>query len=63
MVLCHIKMRVRSVGVTRESDRGCSAQSAWYIRQDSMLREILRDLMLFCRKVFLPEKNGKGNNT
>lgn len=59
MVSCHIKTPGRSVGATRESDRGCSAQVAWYIRRHGRLIEIPRDLMLFCRNGFLP-KTGEG---
>ena len=32
MASCHIKTLNQSAGATRESDRGCSAQDAWYIR-------------------------------
>ena len=43
MALCPMKMPVRSVGAIRESDRGCSAEGAWYIRKHRWIEEVLQE--------------------
>ena len=43
MVLCPMKMLVRLVGAIRESDRGCSAQGAWYIRKHGRIEQVLKE--------------------
>ncbi len=43
MALCHTKMTVRLVGAIRESDRGCSAQGAWYIRKHGGIEQVLKE--------------------
>ena len=39
MALCHITMPLRSAGLIRESDWGCSVQGAWYTWSFDGLRE------------------------
>ncbi len=65
MASCHIKTLNRSAGTIHESDRGCSAQDAWYILAISQVKIDFRGIL--CRFTLNFETLAlgilKGNNT
>jgi len=62
MASCHIKTLIQSAGATRESDRGCSEQDAWYIRAGWQVEIDFRGIFcwLVCRGTAIPNKDPEG---